>query len=149
MADVKKTLEIMTQTLVQNGLTKVSVSLDDFQIEIEKTPAAITQTILPGNGALAVSGVVNSVSETIEASPEKPCNIVKAPLIGTFYESSAPGKPPFVKVGDRVKRDDVLFIIESMKLMNEVTSEFEGVVTKILPKNADILEYDQPVMVIE
>jgi acetyl-CoA carboxylase biotin carboxyl carrier protein len=149
MADIKKTLELMTQTLTQNGLTRVAISVDDFEIEIEKTPAAITQTIMPGNGALAVSGVVSTASETAPAEPEKPVgNIVKAPIIGTFYEASAPGKPPFVKVGDSVKKGDVLFIIESMKLMNEVTSEYEGVVSEIFAKNAAPLEFDEAVMAI-
>jgi acetyl-CoA carboxylase biotin carboxyl carrier protein len=141
MADMKKTLELMTQTLVANNLTRVAVSLEDFEIEIEKSaPPVVTS--------------VNRIDETVAipalVTPKKLSgNVVKAPIIGTFYESSSPGKPPFVKVGDRVSRDDVLFIIESMKLMNEVTSEFDGVVKEILVKNADALEFDQPVMVIE
>jgi acetyl-CoA carboxylase biotin carboxyl carrier protein len=149
MADIKKTLELMTTTLIENGLTRVMISDDDLKIEIEKTPAAINQTIMPGNGALAVSGIVNTVSETTFAEPAKPVgNIVKAPIIGTFYEASAPGKPPFVKVGDSVKKGDVLFIIESMKLMNEVTSEYDGVVSEIFAKNAAPLEFDEAVMAI-
>jgi acetyl-CoA carboxylase biotin carboxyl carrier protein len=141
MADMKKTLELMTQTLTANNLTRVAVKLEDFEIEIEKNaPPVVTS--------------VNRIDETVAipalVAPKKISgNVVKAPIIGTFYEASAPGKPPFVKVGDRVKRDDVLFIIESMKLMNEVTSEFDGVIKEIFVKNADTLEFDQPVMVIE
>jgi biotin carboxyl carrier protein len=140
MADIKKTLELMTQTLTQNGLTRVKISSDDFEIEIEKN-------------APKVINAVNSLSETIavpaEKTPIKPVgNIVKAPIIGTFYEASAPGKPPFVKVVDSVKKGDVLFIIESMKLMNEVTSEYDGVVSEIFAKNAAPLEFDEAVMAI-
>jgi acetyl-CoA carboxylase biotin carboxyl carrier protein len=141
MADMKKTLELMTQTLTANGLTRVAVKLEDFEIEIEKNaPPMVTS--------------VNRIDETVAipalGTPKKLSgNVVKAPIIGTYYESSAPGKPPFVKVGDSVKRDDVLFIIESMKLMNEVVSEFDGVIKEIFVKNADALEFDQPVMVIE
>lgn len=76
-------------------------------------------------------------------------NIVKAPLVGTFYAASAPDKPPFVTVGKRVKKGDVLMIIESMKLMNEVQSDFDGVVEEILVSNGQAVEYDQPIMIIK
>ncbi|MCH5194521.1 MAG: acetyl-CoA carboxylase biotin carboxyl carrier protein [Oscillospiraceae bacterium] len=76
-------------------------------------------------------------------------NVVKAPIVGTFYAASAPDKPPFVKVGQQVKKGDVLMIIESMKLMNEVQSDFDGTVTEILVKNGDPVEYDQPIMIIK
>ena len=76
-------------------------------------------------------------------------NIMKAPIVGTFYAAPAPGKAPFVTVGSTVSKGDVLFIIESMKVMNEVTSEFDGKVTEILVKDGDAVEYDQPVLRIE
>ena len=76
-------------------------------------------------------------------------NVVKAPIVGTFYAASAPDKPPFVTVGQQVKKGDVLMIIESMKLMNEVQSDFDGTVAEILVKNGDPVEYDQPIMIIK
>lgn len=76
-------------------------------------------------------------------------NVVKAPIVGTFYAASAPDKPPFVTVGQQVKKGDVLMIIESMKLMNEVQSDFDGTVSEILVKNGDPVEYDQPIMIIK
>ena len=85
-----------------------------------------------GNGAAVPSG-----------------NVVKAPLVGTFYAASAPDKPPFVTVGKRVKKGDVLMIIESMKLMNEVQSDFDGVVEEILVNNGQAVEFDQPIMIIK
>ncbi|MBQ7757120.1 MAG: biotin/lipoyl-binding protein, partial [Oscillospiraceae bacterium] len=75
-------------------------------------------------------------------------NVVKSPIVGTFYSAPAPDKAPFVTVGQQVNKGDVLFIIESMKVMSEVQSEFSGVVKEILVNNADPLEFDQPVMVI-
>lgn len=75
--------------------------------------------------------------------------LIKAPIVGTFYAAPSPDQPPFVQVGDRVKKGDVILIIESMKLMNEVTSDTDGVVKEILVKNGDAVEYDQPLMVIE
>lgn len=76
-------------------------------------------------------------------------NVVKSPIVGTFYQSPSPDKPPFVKVGDTVKKGDVIMIIESMKLMNEVQSEFDGVVEKVLVSNGQAVEFDQPIMIIK
>ena len=75
-------------------------------------------------------------------------NVVKSPIVGTFYAAPSPDAKPFVKVGDSVSQGDVIFIIESMKVMSEVQSEFTGTVKKILVNNGDALEYDQPVMII-
>lgn len=82
------------------------------------------------------------------AAPENSGNIVKAPIVGTFYASPSPDKPPFVKVGDKVKKGDVIMIIESMKLMNEIQSEFDGTVERLLVSDGQAVEYDQPVMII-
>ena len=74
--------------------------------------------------------------------------VVKSPIVGTFYAAPSPDQPPFVQVGDTVKKGDVILIIESMKLMNEVTSDTDGVVKEILVKNGEAVEYDQPLMVL-
>lgn len=76
-------------------------------------------------------------------------NVVKSPIVGTFYAASAPDKAPFVTVGKQVKKGDVLMIIESMKLMNEVQSDFDGTVTEILVNNGQAVEFDQPIMIIK
>lgn len=83
------------------------------------------------------------------AAPAVSGNVVKAPIVGTFYAASAPDKPPFVTVGQQVKKGDVIMIIESMKLMNEVQSEFDGTVAEILVKNGEAVEFDQPIMIIK
>ena len=76
-------------------------------------------------------------------------NVVRSPIVGTFYAASAPDKAPFVTVGKQVKKGDVLMIIESMKLMNEVQSDFDGTVTEILVNNGQAVEFDQPIMIIK
>lgn len=76
-------------------------------------------------------------------------NVVKSPIVGTFYASPSPDKPAFVKVGDKVKKGDVIMIIESMKLMNEIQSDFDGVVDKILVTDGQAVEFDQPLMIIK
>jgi len=74
---------------------------------------------------------------------------VKAPLVGTFYNASAPGEAPFVKVGDHVSAGTTLCIVEAMKIMNEIEAEYAGVVKEILIKNEDFVEYAQELFIIE
>ena len=79
-------------------------------------------------------------NKTAEASG----NVVTSPLVGTFYAAASPDAEPFVKEGDTVKKGQVLGIIEAMKLMNEIESEYDGVVEAVLVKNEDVVEYGQP-----
>lgn len=74
---------------------------------------------------------------------------VRAPIVGTFYRASSPDASPFVEIGDEVAPGDVLCIIEAMKLMNEIEAEVKGRIKRILVENAQPVEYDQPLFVIE
>lgn len=85
----------------------------------------------------------NSIEEKSEdiTLKDESLNIVKSPLVGTFYASPTPDSEPYVKVGSKVKKGDILCIIEAMKVMNEITSEFDGEVVEVLKKDEDIVEY--------
>lgn len=105
---------------------------------------------MPAGVPLVQTPVMQQTVSEVSADGAVPSgNVVKAPLVGTFYAASAPDKPPFVTVGKRVKKGDVLMIIESMKLMNEVQSDFDGVVEEILVSNGQAVEFDQPIMIIK
>jgi acetyl-CoA carboxylase biotin carboxyl carrier protein len=83
------------------------------------------------------------------AAPSEPTgHVVKSPMVGTFYRSSAPGAPAFVEVGSTVKEGDTLCIIEAMKLLNEIDADISGTVTKILVENGQPVEFGQPLFVI-
>lgn len=75
--------------------------------------------------------------------------VIKSPLVGTYYCSSSPGEDPYVKVGDRVKKGDVLCIVEAMKIMNEITSECDGEIVEIMCKDDDIVEFGLPLFKIK
>lgn len=75
--------------------------------------------------------------------------VIKAPLVGVFYESKEPGADPFVREGDFIKKGDVLGILESMKMMNEIKSPFDGKIMKISCKNGQIAEYNQELFLVE
>ena len=111
-------------------------------------PAAGTQLaagVQPAVGAQLAAGVQLVVGTQAEAvQPIDSGNVVVSPLVGIFYSASSPEAEPFVKVGDRVKKGQVLGIIEAMKLMNEIESEYDGIVEAILVKNEEMVEYGQP-----
>ena len=79
---------------------------------------------------------------------EQSGNLVKSPLVGTFYAAPAEDAAPFISVGDNVKKGQTVAIVEAMKLMNEIQSDYAGVVKEILVENGQIVEYDQPLFVI-
>ena len=74
---------------------------------------------------------------------------VKSPMIGTFYRSSAPDKPAFVNVGDKIEKGKVICIIEAMKLFNEIEAEVSGTIVKVLSNDASPIEYDQPLFLVD
>ncbi len=83
-------------------------------------------------------------NEKPQNNKETEGNLVLSPIVGTFYSSSSPSKPAYVKVGDKVKAGDVLCIIEAMKVMNEITCQYSGEIVEILVENEDMVEYNQP-----
>jgi acetyl-CoA carboxylase biotin carboxyl carrier protein len=112
-------------------------------------PAAPSAVMAAPAAAPAPAAQSQDAGKAAPAEEAVTGNVVKAPIVGTFYASPSPDKPAFVKVGDHIKKGDVIFIVESMKLMNEIQSEFEGTVEKILVDNASAVEYDQPIMIIK
>ena len=112
-------------------------------------PAAPSAVMAAPAAAPAPAAQSQDAGKAAPAEEAVTGNVIKAPIVGTFYASPSPDKPAFVKVGDHIKKGDVIFIVESMKLMNEIQSEFEGTVEKILVDNASAVEYDQPIMIIK
>ena len=136
---------------VENGsLSKIKIKNDDGEICIEKSTSPV-MTALPPMPMQAPVVPTAEASSAQESSEEKTYdgNIVRSPIVGTYYAAPAPDKEPFVTVGKQVSKGDVIMIIESMKLMNEVQSELDGVVTEILVDNGEPVEYGQPIMVIK
>ena len=91
---------------------------------------------------------VNSEEPSVSASTEENTVIIKAPLVGTYYQSTKPGSPPFISEGDIIKTGQVICIIEAMKIFNEIESEISGKVVNILIKDGTPVEYDQDLIVI-
>lgn len=141
--------------LVQNsGISELEISEGEEKIRIAKHAAPATaHTFMMGGhapAAMAPAAATPGAGPAPEtaASPIPDGQIVKAPMVGTFYRSNSPGASAFVEVGTSVKAGDTLCIIEAMKLMNEIESEFSGVVKAVLVENGQPVEYGQPLFVI-
>ena len=133
--DIKQLAEILTAY----GLSKLEYWSGERSILLEKAA--------PVAGACAPAAVPQpAVASPAKAEPTLDFNNiieVRSPIVGVFYEAPAPGAEPFVKVGSRVKKGDVLCIVEAMKLMNEVVAEVDGEVVDVCVKNGEIVEYGQ------
>lgn len=142
------TFELMRHAAEQ-GLSKVTVTEGNFSITVENTPveAAAPTTAVPAAPAAAPAAAQESAAQPEEESYSG--TVVSAPLVGTFYAANAPEEPPIVSVGDTVTKGQTLCIIEAMKTMNTIESPCDGKVQKILVTNGELVEYHQPLIVIE
>lgn len=91
---------------------------------------------------------LNNITIDTSTKPTKVGNEVTSPIVGTFYASSSPTTAPFVEVGTKVKKGDVLFIVEAMKVINEIVSDYDGEVLEILAKDGELIEFAQPIVII-
>ena len=155
--DYQQILELVKE-VSKAGLTNFEYTEGNIRIAMscpqpeEKIVVPASNLVLKeaaGAGANTVETAVPAQQEPEQITEEKGGNIVKSPLVGTFYAAPSEDAQPFVKVGDTVKKGQTLAIVEAMKLMNEIESEFDGVVTEILVENEDNVEYGQPLFRIQ
>jgi acetyl-CoA carboxylase biotin carboxyl carrier protein len=115
-------------------------------------PSQFAMSPAPQPGSLPSSAPSNAAQDKSKNAAETATDnllTIKSPMIGTFYRSSSPGKPPFVEVGDEVTTGKVVCIIEAMKLFNEIESEIKGRIVKVLVDDASPVEYDQPLFLVD
>ncbi|EOQ39736.1 acetyl-CoA carboxylase biotin carboxyl carrier protein [Butyricicoccus pullicaecorum] len=135
----------------QRNLSAFSLKCEDFQIRIEAQQAPVA-VAAPAVAVAAPAAAAAPQAQPAAASPVEESfsgTPVEAPLVGIFYSAPAPEEPPFIEVGQQVKKGDTLFIIEAMKTMNEITAPCDGTVSRILAQNGDMVEYKQVLVVIE
>jgi acetyl-CoA carboxylase biotin carboxyl carrier protein len=154
--DLRK-LKTLIDLVAESDIAELEVTEGESKVRIVKS-SAIPQNqvvMVPQQGvqqysAPAVSAPAAAPAAAAPAAPAEPTgHVVKSPMVGTFYRSSAPGAPAFVEVGSTVKEGDTLCIIEAMKLLNEIDADLSGTVTKILVENGQPVEFGQPLFVIE
>ena len=170
MADMNmQELRELVEFLKQNGIAEFELDREEQHVRL-KFESAFAQPVAPAvtyavptpahlHAAPVMSATENpnvssapSITATAAAAgtpPEDAAHTVKSPIVGTFYESSAPGAAAFVKVGDTVEVGQVLCIVEAMKLMNEIESDVAGEVVRIIAKNGSAVEYGQPLFAVK
>jgi acetyl-CoA carboxylase biotin carboxyl carrier protein len=142
LEEIRQLIELANES----GIAELEVERGGDRVRIRRLVGSSQEIVLhaaPNSPAPAAA-----VSPPAPAAPEAPAEdtslvLVKSPIVGTFYEAPSPGSPPFVKVGDTVHPGQVLCIIESMKLMNEIEAEATGVVVARLVENAKPVEYGE------
>ena len=128
--------------ITNNDAKSVVVAPEAVVPVVPTAPVAPAQVAVAPAQVAAVPAPVAAVPTP--AAPEEKGQLVKSPLVGTFYNAPSPDSPAYVKVGDTVKKGQILGIIEAMKLMNEIESDYDGVVTEILIKNEETVEFGLP-----
>lgn len=142
----------LIQTVSESELTRFSYEEKGVTISMKKEKQQTLVAVEQGTGGVPLTAGIPlpEAVPSAEVSTAVPTegNVVKSPLVGTFYSGPEPEAEPFVKVGDHVSRGQTLGIVEAMKLMNEIESDYEGVVKQILVSNEDVIEFGQPLFVI-
>lgn len=154
-----KEIKDLVDLIIQNGITEFELERRGVRLRIKRGANSLPPGSLQAADSLAppepvyrpapalaaspaAAGLPESAAATTEARAED-LHVVKAPIVGTFYDAPSPGAPPFVKVGDRVEVEQVLCIIEAMKLMNEIESDVAGEIVKRYVENAQPVEYGE------
>ncbi len=145
-------IEALAKIVKDNNLGKIKFANEDFTIVIEgqrtAPVATVAPAVMPSVGVNVTAAQSAPVAVSAESEPVSG-NIITSPIVGTFYAAPSPDKPAFVKLGDTVNEGDVVCIIESMKLMNELNSKFSGRVAEIYVNNGEAVEFGQKIMRIE
>lgn len=132
----------------KHGLSEVDLRKGDQRWKLRRGPAEIMQMVSPGAlpmQPLPYAPPAPGIGAAATPPAEYPAGeTIKSPTVGTFYESPAPGDPPFMTVGAKVTPDSVVCIIEAMKVFNQITADVNGTITEILVKNGDAVEFGQP-----
>lgn len=144
--DIKEIKELI-KLIDSSSITEFKLDREEFKLSIRKE-----QTLLKvmDNEPPAyiekkpMEKKVEPESETVEAKLDSDIHFINSPIVGTFYSSPGPDKDPFIKQGSKIKKGDVLCIIEAMKLMNEVTADVDGEIVEVLVKDKSIVEYGEP-----
>lgn len=135
--------------LDETGLSEIEIEKSDVRVRVARTMTAGTAVAVAAAPAAATAPrpVINQPAPA--ASPSTPVNAVTSPMVGTIYLSPSPGADPFVKAGDKVREGQTLMIVEAMKTMNPIASPKAGVVKQVLVRDAQPVEFGEPLIVIE
>jgi len=131
----------------ESNLSRLKIEQEGFSIEFEKAVTAVAPVTVAAPAPVAAVASTTPVEAAPASSHEG--DYILSPMVGTFYEAPSPDSPPFVKVGDVVKKGQTVAILEAMKIMNELEADFDCKIVDILVKNGQAVEYDMPLFAVE
>ena len=150
--DIRKVKKLI-EMLEDSNLNEIEIKEGEESVKLVKAGSNLSQTLVaqPLEGKSITKEEPEKIEKDIEVEETKKVSgkEIKSPMVGTFYGAPNPGAETFVKVGDNVNEGDVLCIIEAMKMMNEVKSDFSGTVKQVLVENAEPVEFGQALFVVE
>lgn len=157
----------LIELVAQNRLQGIELERSGFRLKIDGQPAqSVAASFSAEAGAASVSVPAGGSANPLQAAPHAAAppappaapapagppagsHVLTSPIVGTFYSSPSPDAPPFAEVGARVRKGQVLCIIEAMKLMNEIESDVDGTIAEIYPQNAQAVEFGEPLFAIK
>lgn len=147
-----KEINKLVKFMEEKKLSHFELEVEDLKIKISRNPSPLLPSETTPAAHKTEESEVNESVQSQEAEPEKGKNnlfLIISPMVGTFYRTPDPSSSPFVEVGDPVKKNQTLCIIEAMKLMNEIESEVNGTLEEIYVENGKAVEYGQKLFSIK
>jgi acetyl-CoA carboxylase biotin carboxyl carrier protein len=151
--DLRK-LKTLIDLVQQSGIAELEITEGEERVRISRGTAGaqgaapVQVYTLPAGGAAPAAAAPAAPAAEAEAPAVPEGHVIRSPMVGTFYRSSAPGAKAFVEIGQAVKSGDTLCIIEAMKLLNEIEADQDGVVKAILMENGQPVEYGEPLFIL-
>jgi acetyl-CoA carboxylase biotin carboxyl carrier protein len=153
--DMRK-LKTLVDLVSESNISELEITEAEGKVRIVKAGYGVPTTMMmqpagqmmmPQQAAPAPAG--EAAAPAAEAAPVQTGHVVKSPMVGTFYRSASPGSKPFIEIGSVVKEGDPVCIVEAMKIMNEIESDCEGKILRILCENGQAVEFGQPLFIVE
>lgn len=151
MNEIKQAVIELMDAVKSRGLAELSIEAKDIKIKIKASapaPVVYAPASAPAAAPAAAPGQAAPAAAAPAQSEEIAGTKVTAPLVGVFYSAPSPDAPPYIEVGQTVKKGDTLFIIEAMKTMNEIAAPCDGTVSRIMAQSGDMVEFGQTLVVI-
>ena len=156
--DLRK-LKTLIELVQDSGIAELEITEGEERVRIvhgsqrplvaAAAPVSAPVAAVVAPAPVAAAAPVAAIDPGAEALAKLDGHVVKSPMVGTFYRAASPGAKPFVDVGDAVKAGQAVCIIEAMKIMNEIESDLEGRIAKLLCENGQAVEFGQPLFVLE
>ncbi len=153
MMDIRK-IKKLIEIIEESDIAEIEISEGEDSVRINRYSSMLAPAPIAHVAPLASQVAAAPVATIATSSPAPTAEVpsghsVKSPMVGTFYRSASPGSPTFVEVGQSVKEGETLCIIEAMKILNQIEADKSGIIKQILVENAEPVEYDQSLFIIE